>query len=250
MLAATRVVMVHPFFPENIGAAARAMKNSGLERLIVAEPGPMGPDHPNALKMAVMAEDILARAELVPTLDSALAGASLVIGTTRHVYEGMVAISPREAARLANQHAAAGGEVALVFGNEKNGLTKEALRRSHQIVRIPSAAENTSLNLAQALMIVAYEWLIASEDQFALEGTPVTVMGLEPRVAEVATDLAEALQQGGFFKPHNRSEKEALLRRVLSRAILDPVEASVFRGLARRLGRVLARHEADRVRGD
>lgn len=235
----TRVVLVHPFFPENIGAAARAMKNAGLRRLVIAEPGPFLPDHPNAAKLAVMAEDVLAAAEVVPTLEEALAGTSLVIGTTRHVYEGMIAIPPREAAQLARRHAKGGGSVALLFGNEKNGLSKSELRHCHQIIRIPAAQEETSLNLAQALMIIVYEWLVASLDDEAEAGLPVTALKLEAEIGAMAAQLGEMLETHGFFKSHNRAEKEALLRRVFSRAILDETEASVFRGLAHRMAKVL-----------
>lgn len=243
LLFATRVVMMHPFFPENLGAAARAMKNCGLERLIVADPGQVLPTHDNARKLAIMSHEILEAAEVAPTLDEAVAGVSLVIGTTRALYEGMTSLSPREAARLAALHAAGGGQVALVFGNEKNGLSKEELRRCHQIVRIPAARPDTSLNLAQALMVIAYEWFMASQELPLEEGEPLTAIAAEPAVAAVASGLAEALHEGGFFKDHNRSKKEAMIRRVLSRAILSEDEASVFRGLAHRLASVFARHE-------
>lgn len=236
LLLSTRVVMMHPFFPENLGAAARAMKNCGLSRLIVADPGPVLPTHDNARKLAVMSQEILETAEVVPTLDEAIAGASLVLGTTRALYDGMTALTPREAARLASAHAAGGGQVALVFGNEKNGLSKEELRRCHQVVRIPAARPDTSLNLAQALMVIAYEWFQAAEVPAPDEGEPLTAIAVAPEVSRVAEDLATLLEARGFFKPHNRSKKEAMIRRVLSRAILTPDEASVFRGLAHRLG--------------
>ncbi|HEY9856286.1 MAG TPA: TrmH family RNA methyltransferase [Stenomitos sp.] len=235
LLSQTRVVLVHPFFPENIGSVARAMDNSGLDRLVIAEPGSALPDHPNAHKLASHATSILERAQVVPSLEAALEGVSLAVGTTQHAFQDVPLLLPREAARLAARHVAGGGEIALVFGNEKNGLTREAMRRCHQIVRIPTG-ENPSLNLSQAVMIMAYEWLLASMEPAPAEGTPAT--GLGPEVDRVAADLAEALQAGGFFKAHNRSQKEAVIRRVLSRALLEPEEASLFRGLAHRLGRL------------
>lgn len=238
LLSQTRVVLVHPFFPENIGSVARAMANSDLDRLVIAEPGTALPNHPNAYKLASHATAILDRAEVAPTLEAALEGASLVVGTTQHQLQDVPLLVPREAAQLAARHAAGGGEVVLLFGNEKNGLTREALLRCHQVVRIPTGA-NPSLNLSQAVMIMAYEWLLASLDMTAAEGTPLTAIAAEAGVAEVAHDLADALQAGGFFKAHNRSQKEAVIRRVLSRAILAPEEASLFRGLAQRLGRLL-----------
>lgn len=240
LLSLTRVVLVHPFYPENVGSVARAMANCGLERLVVADPGPALPDHPHALKLAVHAEAILDHAVVAPSLEQAVAGSSLVVGMSRHPYEGVRPILPREAAQLAARHAAGGGEVAIVFGNEKNGLTREELRRCHQIVCIPTHGEQASLNLSQAVMIVAYEWLLASREALPAEGSPMAALTAESSVANVAGDLVDALQAGGFFKPHNRSHKEAVIRRVLSRAILDPEEASLFRGLVQRLGRMLS----------
>jgi len=244
LLARTRVVLVHPFFPENVGAAARAMKNAGLSRLVVADPGPALPDHPNALKLAVMADDVLARAELVPTLDEAIADASLVIGTSRQVYKGMTPVSPREAARLAGCHATGGGAIALVFGNEKNGLTKAELRRCHQVIRIPAATEETSLNLAQAMMIVAYEWLMVDLEPESPSGRPLTAEALAPEIAAIVQTLGDGFVSAGFLKSHNRAQKEAVLRRVQSRVILEAEEASVFRGLAHRMGLLLKRFSA------
>lgn len=240
LLLQTRVVLVHPFFPENIGSVARAMANSDLARLVIAEPGPALPDHPNAYKLASHATPILDRAQVVPSLEAALAGASLVVGTTQHPLQDVPMLVPREAAQLAARHAAGGGEVVLLFGNEKNGLTREALLRCHQIVRIPTGT-NPSLNLSQAVMILAYEWLLASLDMREAEGTPLTAIAAEAGVTKIAQELADALQVGGFFKDHNRSKKEAMIRRVLSRAILSEDEASVFRGLAHRLASVLSR---------
>lgn len=237
LLSGTRVVLVHPFFPENIGSVARAMDNSGLHRLVIADPGPALPDHPNAHKLASHATSILERAAVAPSLEAALAGVSLAVGTTQHPLQDVPMLLPREAARLAARHVAGGGEVALVFGNEKNGLTREAMRRCHQIVRIPTNSANPSLNLSQAVMILAYEWLLASMEDPPGEGAPLTALDRE--AAQVASDLADALQAGGFFKAHNRSQKEAVIRRVLSRAFLEPAEVSMFRGMAQRLGRLL-----------
>lgn len=242
LLSRTRVVLVHPFFPENIGSVARAMDNSGLGRLVIADPGPARPDQPNAYKLASHATAVLDRAEVVPTLEAALEGVSLAVGTTQHRFQDVPLLLPREAARMACAHVAGSGEVALVFGNEKNGLTREAMRRCHQIVRIPTG-ENPSLNLSQAVMIMAYEWLLASMEPAPSVGTPVTALG--PEVDRVAAELAAALQAGGFFKPHNRLQKEAVIRRVLSRAFLAPEEVSLFRGLAQRLGRILEGRSAE-----
>lgn len=230
LLAATRVVMEHPFFPENVGAAARAMRNCGLSRLVLVDG--IDPAHPNARKMAVRSESILDHAVRANSLDEAIAGASLVIGTTRFPYPGMRLLTPREAMPLVVAHAAH-GDIAWVFGNEKNGLSRDALRKCHQVVRIPCAAPDASLNLSQAIMVIAYEIMLAALEVDALPvERPLTG---DRDLAQLAAHLESALTRAGFFKPHQRARREALLRRILSRIALDPDEASVLHGVAHRL---------------
>lgn len=230
LLAATRVVLEHPFFPENVGAAARAMRNCGLSRLVLVDG--IDPMHPNARKMAVRSETLLQDAQKAASLDEAVRGASLVIGTTRMPYPGMRLLTPREAMPLMIAHAAH-GEIAWVFGNEKNGLSREALMRCHQVVRIPCVDPDASLNLSQAVMTIAYEVMTAAFDVDALpSGRPL--IGA-PEIERLADVLEEALVRSGFFKPHQRPRRAAILRRVLSRVGLDPDEAAVLYGAAHRL---------------
>lgn len=240
LLARTRVVVDHPFFPENIGSIARAMHNTGLTALHLV--GGADPHHPNAAKLAVNAGHLLDRAQVHATLDEALAGATLVIGTTAHPFEVLRPLTPREASRLAASH---DGPVALVLGNEKNGLSLEELRRCHEVVRIPCLAPGASLNLAQAAMILFYEWLST-----ALEGGPPdplvgwTAIAPPDEVDRLGDHLDAVLTEAGFFKPHNASQRRAVLRRLLGRLRLDPAEAELLHGVARKLGWYFGHHPA------
>lgn len=229
LLAATRVVMEHPFFPENVGAAARAMHNCGLSRLVLVDG--VDPLHANALKLAVRSEAILQEAHRARGLEEAIAGASLVLGTTRMPYPGMRILTVKEAIPLVVDHARH-GEIAWVFGNEKNGLSREALQHCHQVVRIPCVDPQASLNLAQAVMVIAYEVMAAA----------LAVSELPDRVPLTASDfdllvdrLGEALDRAGFLKPQQGARRVAILRRVLSRIALDPDEAALLFGVARKL---------------
>ena len=158
---ATTFVLVHPHYPENVGAAARAIKTMGVTRLSLVKPGRLAvPDHEMAQKMAVKSRDVLESATLFPTLEEAVSEHDLVLATTsRRGVSGV--LQPREAARRAVRHAAAGGRIAVVFGNEKTGLSAEALGLADERVRIPMAADQPSINLAQAAQVLAYELFCA-----------------------------------------------------------------------------------------
>jgi tRNA (cytidine32/uridine32-2'-O)-methyltransferase len=161
---ATRFVLVGPHYPENVGAAARALKTMGFHRLVLVRPGRLAsPDHEMARKMAVKSSDVLEAARVVESLGEAIGGVGLVLGTTsRRGISGV--LGPREAAPLVERAAARGGSVAVVLGNEKTGLGQDDLALCHERVRIPMVADQPSVNLAQAVQIIAYELLLAGLD--------------------------------------------------------------------------------------
>lgn len=162
--AHTVFVLHRPHYPENVGAAARAMKTMGFTRLTLVKPSRLAsPEHEMALKMAVKSRDVLTEAPCVEALSTAVGAATLVLATTARTGVSGV-LQPREAATLACRHVAAGGTVAVVFGNEKSGLTAEELTLGHERVRIPMAAHQPSVNLAQAVQIIAYELFVAALD--------------------------------------------------------------------------------------
>jgi tRNA/rRNA methyltransferase len=166
---ATRFVLVRPHYPENVGAAARAIKTMGFSRLVLVKPGRLAvPEHEMAIKMAVKSRDVLGQAAVVDSLDQALAAVHWVLATTsRRGVSGVLV--PRTAARRAVDIAQGQTEIAVVFGNEKTGLSREDLERAHDRVRIPMAADQPSVNLAQATQILAYEFLAAALDSRAAQ---------------------------------------------------------------------------------
>jgi tRNA (cytidine32/uridine32-2'-O)-methyltransferase len=158
----TRFVLVRPHYPENVGAAARAIKTMGFTDLALVKPSRIaGPDHEMAIKMAVKSWDVLEGAALVPDTSASVEGFTHVIATTsRRGVSGIV--SPRQAATLTLAAAERGERVAFLFGNEKTGLDATDLERATTLLRIPMAADQPSINLAQAVQIVAYELFVAA----------------------------------------------------------------------------------------
>ena len=158
---ATTIVVVRPHYPENVGAAARAMKTMGITGLVLVKPGRLAvPEHEMARKMAVKSLDVLEGAVRCKTVDEALGGVALSFATTsRRGVSGVV--SPRRAAELCLEAAERGKRVAFVFGNEKTGLSAEETEACTDRLRIPMAADQPSINLAQAIQIIAYELFAA-----------------------------------------------------------------------------------------
>lgn len=158
---ATAFVLVRPHYPENVGAVARAIKTMGFTELVLVKPSRLAqPEHEMAHKMAVKAWDVLERAQIVATLSEALSGFETVFSTTARRGVSHV-LSPRDAAIRAVSESGQGKRLAFVFGNEKTGLSSADIELSHERVRIPMAADQPSINLAQAAQILAYELFVA-----------------------------------------------------------------------------------------
>jgi len=160
--AHTTFVLVRPHYPENVGASARAMKTMGFSDLVLVKPGRLAvPGHEMAFKMAVRAWDVLNGAKVVPAVSNAVSEASLVFATTSH--RGVSGVyTARDAARAIVERASRGERTAILFGNEKTGLSEEDRAPASASLRIPMAADQPSINLAQAVQIVAYELMIAA----------------------------------------------------------------------------------------
>jgi len=171
--AATQFVLVRPHYPENVGAVARAIKTMGFTQLTLIKPGRLAvPEHEMAFKMAVKSWDVLNDARRCDDVASALSEVSLVLATTaRRGFSGV--IQPREAAQRAVEHAATGGKIAFLFGNEKTGLSEADHAWATLHVRIPMAADQPSVNLAQATQILAYELFVTALAERARSGLPV-----------------------------------------------------------------------------
>jgi tRNA/rRNA methyltransferase len=234
MLERVRIVLVRPSNPENLGAAARAMRNFGLADWAIVELATH--DFAAARRVAVHAEDLLDRPRLCATLEEAVADCAWVVATTSRRVPGRRALAPDEVAGAA---VARPGRTALVFGGERSGLNADAVRRCHDVSAIPAAAEQPSLNLAQAVLVYAWALRCAA---IAAEARPVPARpapALEGDLARVESALREALRGGGFLAGPER-HAVADLARTLRRAQLSRREARLWLAALRRVSRALA----------
>jgi len=255
LLGRVRFVLVEPTHAGNVGAVARAMKTMGLSRLELVNPR-CGIDA-EAIARASGADDLLAAARLHQSLPEALRGCRLVVGTSarlRHL--DWPILDPRACgARLAGE--AVLGDVALILGRESSGLSNEELARCHYLAHIPTSPGFSSLNLAAAAQVFAYELFTA-----AAGGSLVQVPNeaAEPAPAEVLEGLhdhlAQALADLGFARPEQSHRLLQRLRRLFHRARPDRVEVNILRGIlsaaqGRKLqGGTLAKGDAPERAGD
>jgi len=229
------IVLVRPQEEGNVGAVARAMANFGLERLILVEPAT--PLRATAHAFAVHAGDILDRVERVDDLRSALARFERVVATTaaRDRPWPSRLLTPRElAARLADDPPAT--PTALVFGPEPSGLTNAELAQASLLVRIPAAARQPTLNLAQAVLLLAYELFLDRGAEAASDDEP-PANGDE--VAGFFDHLTALLRRVRFARDSTIVGVERDLRHLVARAAPTRREVSILRGILRRLGHAL-----------
>jgi tRNA/rRNA methyltransferase len=237
-----RIVLSHTSHPGNIGAAARAMKTMGLSALWLVRPNRF-PDR-DAISMASGAADIVCGATLVRSVDAALQGTIAAFALTARPREmGPIVLSPRDAARAAME-AALHGPVAFLFGNEESGLTNEDILRCQRIVEIPANPVYSSLNVAAAVQVMAYEIRVASEAIGDLGETsgrsraPVAEKFAPAGFAEVEGlygHFERALEKSGFLDPKNPGKLLDRLRRLYGRANLEREEINILRGILNNL---------------
>lgn len=226
---ALRIVLCGTTHPGNIGGAARAMKVMGIERLVLVDPKPGIYPSEAATARAVSAVDVLDRAQVCDSLAEAVADCSLVVGTTareRHI--GPAVMLPRDFCTQA-AGLAAGGEVALVFGRERTGLTNEEVDLCQRLVRIPTQEAFASLNLASAVQILVYEWIqsVAALPADKPSGyRPASSAELEGFMGH----LRQAVDQVGFFAGKNQDAILRRMRKIYLRAGLDTNEINILRG--------------------
>jgi tRNA/rRNA methyltransferase/tRNA (cytidine32/uridine32-2'-O)-methyltransferase len=231
----------------NIATAVRAMMNMGMRRLRLVAPA----DY-NAHRIGGIAhgsEAVLERAEFYDTLEDALADTSYAVGTTaRRRTASFVWQYPRDAARdlitIAEERAPQ-GPVAIVFGREDKGLSNEDLDRCDRLLVIPTDPSYSSLNLAQAVLLITYELWLASQD--AAPALPLPKRVSEPatprQIADLFTDSHDTLAEIDFFKKRKPEAIMRTVRAVFRRAELNAREATLFRAImievrkhARRIG--------------
>ena len=226
------IVLVRPSRPANVAAACRAMKNMGLRTLWLVEPKP-GLDEPSARALAYGAWDVLDGARKAASLLEAVSASGAVVGTTGLEVEG--SWTPRhlaaKAPTLAGERA-----LSLVFGPEATGLLASERALCHLLVRIPSDPEQPSLNLAQAVLLLAYELRLG----FLAGSTQTATPDAEPHasageVEQAIAELREGLLEIGYLDAQNPDHILAELRGLVTRARPTPREVLLLRGLAKQV---------------
>jgi tRNA/rRNA methyltransferase len=227
-LARVRIVLVETSHPGNIGAAARAMKTMGLEALALVRPRHF--PHSEAEAMASRATDILAAARVCSTLDEALAGSVFAVACTARSRDlSHPVLTPREAAARMIEEARR-GPVALVMGPEKYGLKGEDVNRCSVIANIPANPEYSSLNLAAAVQLFAYEVRLAAEQ---IETLPQQTYPPAPHedVEQFIAHLEQTMIDIGFLDPASPKRLMQRMRRLFARARLEREEVNILRGI-------------------
>jgi TrmH family RNA methyltransferase len=232
-------ILIEPTEPGNIGASARAIKNMGFRKLELINPVPYLTDE--AKSMACGAKDILEKAAIHSTLSEAIAGKTLIVGTTRRLGSRRGLLLPvregvRRIARVGARNA-----VAILFGNEHNGLTNRETDECAFLITIPSASSYPSLNLAQSVMLVAYE-LVQSSLEVAPLGSVWPTLVKNQELQKLYQELPEVLRRLEYGQKGDRKLAADILRslkRLFGRSGLTPWELSMLLGLCRRVGQKL-----------
>lgn len=196
MVLPVRFVLMRPRNAENLGAAARALKNCGLSDWVWVTPEveDLGP----ARRLAVHAEDVLDGARRADTLEEAVADCVWVVGTSSRKVEGKRRLPPRAVGEELIARASQ-GTVAVVFGDERSGLTNAEVERCHDLSAVPTAPEQPSINLAQAVLLYAYEVRVALLEASAPPAGPLPVAATDAELAQVEATLDTLLSAGGFL---------------------------------------------------
>jgi TrmH family RNA methyltransferase len=226
--AQIRIVLVEPSHPGNIGAVARAMKNMGLEQLVLVAPRQF--PHPEATARASGADDLLERARVVDSVSQALEGCGFIAATTSRERDQYFRVADVRAAaeRLAIESTR--GAVAVLFGSERAGLTNEQLEAAHLLVRVPASETYPSLNLAMAVQILTYE--LFRVEGVSISATPAAGPLADPAELErLYEHFAQVLEEVDFRdRTQSGTHLMARIRRFLQRAELDHNEVNILRG--------------------
>jgi TrmH family RNA methyltransferase len=245
------VVLVRPREEGNVGAAARAMANMGLGRLLLVEPAaPLGEV---ARAFAVGAREVLEGAERHPSLAAALAPFRRVVATTssRERRLAVPLVTARELPAVLARDPP-GTPAALVFGSEVGGLTNDELALAGVVVRIPCAPEQPTLNLAQAVLLVAYE---LHQARLAAAGAEPAAAPREPLATAADLDglfaqATDVLAAAGFARDDTFAGVVRDLRQLVARAAPTAREVAILRGICRRVRHAIARGTAPRAEGE
>tara|TARA_B100002051_G_C16722565_1_gene633353 strand:+ start:1001 stop:1756 length:756 start_codon:yes stop_codon:yes gene_type:complete len=230
LLNSVKVVLVGTTHPGNIGATARAMKNMGILDLALVEPKEFPSDVATFRSKA--AKDILEKASVHTSLEEAISECELVVGTSaRGRTIPWPVLNPREAAEEMHK-SSLNGKVAIVFGREDRGLTNEELGLCNFHVHIPSDPEYSSLNLSQAVQILAYEIRLSYlQDRHVNKEYWDVELANNEQTERLINHMDELMREVDFYDVENPRKLLVRVRRFFKRSKIDVMEANIFRGL-------------------
>ena len=236
-----RIVLVATSHPGNIGSTARAMKTMGLNRLYLVSPH-LFPDW-RADELAAGADDILQGAVVTDSLASALKGCQLVLATSARPRElALPGLTPAKSAELIAETPGE-TEIAILFGREHAGLTNDELLHCHYHIQIPSHPSFSSLNLAQAVQIVAYEIRMRLLSPIANVEMQLEPQATVDEVEQFYAHLRDVLIDIDFLKLSNPKKLMQRLRRLFNRTKLEQVEVNILRGILTHIQAAIKRKE-------
>ena len=222
-----KFILFEPTHPGNIGAAARAIKTMGFDKLCLINP--IEHPHPEARARSAGALDVLLGAEVFDNLQDAIKDCGLIIGTTARTRRISVPIKNIRETASSIFAEAKQKPVAVIFGPEKSGLINEQVDCCNQLVNIPSIGSYKSLNLAMAVQIVAYELRVASE------ALPAEIkarnLASNEDIELFYNHLNQVLLETGFLDPKNPKQLMRRLRTLFNRAQMDENEINIMRGI-------------------
>lgn len=232
-----RFVLVETSRPGNVGAAARAMKTMGFSRLILVNPRiPDALRHEEAIAFASGAQDVLSAATVVGSIGEAWTDCNFTAAVSARLREFSPPLyTPRQlATRFASNE---GLSMALIFGNERFGLPNDIVEKCNVLINIPANPQYSSLNLAQAVQVLAYECRIGimgdslSQSEIGFQGELADAAQIDGMYAH----LEQALSAIGFLDPANPKKLMPRLKRLFSRTELEIEEVNILRGIARQI---------------
>lgn len=223
-----RFVLAETTHPGNIGSTARAMKNMALERLYLVNPRVF--PHSDATVRASNAQDVLAKATVCTSIADAVADCSLVLGSSnRNRKVPLPVYSPRQCAELVHQNVAEGQQVAVLFGRERVGLLNEELDLCHGMIQIPTNPDYSSLNLASAAQLIAYEIFCGAAAQEATDQT--TDFASAQDLERLHEHLEKVLIDIEFLDPTQPKHLMRRMRRMIAKIRPDMTELNILRGI-------------------
>ena len=241
VLSRIRIILSQTSHPGNIGSAARAMKTMGLSQLVLVAPK-IFPAW-EATSLAAGADDLLANARVVATLEEALAGCAYSVAATARPRElvadvvdaragaGRVITAAMELASPQGADGDASRFVAVVFGNETSGLSNEDARRCNAMAHIPANPGYSSLNLAAAVQVFAYELRMAVDSAIPPPAGPQDAPATQDEIDGLLRHCEAALTEIGFLKPDNPGRLLPRLQKLFGRARLEREEVNILRGI-------------------